>query len=128
MVGDISSGLPTFRNPFNNGVALKDFLNLLPTSLLISVIAFIESYAVANKYAAMKGQTLDASQELIALGVCNMAPFFLPPPINSHLLTVGSNMAYKTLKMLLWRGGNKKKRVPYSGKLVSNIPNYGRTE
>lgn len=48
------------------------FKKLLPKASLCALILYIESFAVANQYAAEKQYTVNASQEMIALGIANL--------------------------------------------------------
>jgi SulP family sulfate permease len=69
VVGTVPSGLPGFALP---GIVPADLRALLPTALAISLVGFMESIAVAQVYAARRRYTLDANQELIALGAANV--------------------------------------------------------
>ncbi|XP_059628195.1 sulfate transporter 4.1, chloroplastic-like isoform X1 [Cornus florida] len=68
LVGDIPQGLPKFSIP-------KDFgyvKSLIPTTLLITGVAILESVGIAKALAAKNGYELDANQELFGLGVANI--------------------------------------------------------
>merc|ERR1719295_366002 len=71
VVGELPPGLPEFRNFFNY---LEDgvFWQLWVPSILITILSFIESIAVAQKFADKHDYSIDASQELLALGICNL--------------------------------------------------------
>jgi high affinity sulfate transporter 1 len=71
VVGSLPNGLPQPKNFFsllNDG----DFWHLWMPSALITLLSFIESIAVASKFADKHGYAIDASQELLALGACNL--------------------------------------------------------
>lgn len=71
IVGEIPSGLPSL-SMFSLDVA--SMKSLLPTAFTIAFVGFMESIAVAKAiHARHKDYTLDANQELIALGVANVA-------------------------------------------------------
>lgn len=71
IVGEIPGGLPSFRFWSFNLVEIK---SLLPAALTISFVGFMESIAVAKAIQSKhKNYTLDANQELIALGSANIA-------------------------------------------------------
>ena len=70
IVGDVPAGLPAFALPEVTGERLSA---LLPTALLISFIGFMESISVAKALATRNRYTVDADQELIALGAANIA-------------------------------------------------------
>merc|ERR1712241_1580387 len=70
-VGKLPPGLPAPVNFFpmlDDG----DFWSLWVPSILITILSFIESIAVAQKFADSHDYSIDASQELLALGVCNL--------------------------------------------------------
>lgn len=69
IVGEIPRGLPSFRLP---DAELDTLRALLPTALLISLVGFMESVAVAKALASRRRETIDANQELVALGVANL--------------------------------------------------------
>lgn len=71
VVGTLPAGLP---QPFNFFTLLDDgdFWHLCMPAFLITILSFIESVAVAQKFADKHGYSIDASQELLALGVCNL--------------------------------------------------------
>lgn len=71
VVGDVPAGLHIFRIPEFEFPLGQVFVDVIP----LTVIAYMESYAVARKTSAARGQlsTLSASQELVALGVCNLS-------------------------------------------------------
>ncbi len=70
-VGAIPSGLPSFQMPDLNLLRA-----LLPGGLGIALISFIESIAAARAFAEQDDLALDANQELLALGVANVAGGF----------------------------------------------------
>lgn len=70
IVGDVPEGLPHFELP---GVVWADLQALLPAALVISLVGFIESIAVAKIYASRNRYDVDANQELIGLGLANIA-------------------------------------------------------
>ncbi|KAK9913394.1 hypothetical protein M0R45_037212 [Rubus argutus] len=68
LVGDIPQGLPAFSIPKAFGYATS----LIPTALLITGVAILESVGIAKALAAKNGYELDANQELFGLGVANI--------------------------------------------------------
>ncbi len=70
IVTDVPRGLPLPRLPAVSG---GDLGALLPTALIISMVGFMESIAVAKVYASRDRYEVDASQELVALGLANVA-------------------------------------------------------
>ncbi|MEX2401072.1 MAG: solute carrier family 26 protein [Rhodothermales bacterium] len=73
VVGTVPEGLPGFIVP---SVSLEHVLALLPTALVISLVGFMESIAVAKVYASRGRYRLDANQELIGLGLANVVGAF----------------------------------------------------
>ncbi|WP_069132054.1 SulP family inorganic anion transporter [Rhodohalobacter halophilus] len=73
IVGDIPTGLPEFSLEFLN---LSDARILLPTVLIISLVSYMESIAVAKAIANKHGYKVDANKELIALGAANIGGSF----------------------------------------------------
>jgi len=71
LVGAIPSGLPSFQLPDLNLLRA-----LLPGALGIALISFIESIAADRAFAEQGDPAVDADQELIALGVANVAGGF----------------------------------------------------
>lgn len=72
VVGEIPQGLPKFSVPKSFGYA-KD---LIPTALLITGVAILESVGIAKALAAKNGYELDSNQELFGLGVANICGSF----------------------------------------------------
>jgi sulfate permease, SulP family len=69
IVGAIPSGFPKFVLPNFDLAAGKA---LLPAAIVISLVGFVESIAVAKSLASQRRQKIEANQELIALGVANI--------------------------------------------------------
>lgn len=73
LVAEIPHGLPSFQLPnFSPEILIK----LLPSALLIALISFISSQAVAGNFARKYGQKFDANQELKGLGLANLIGAF----------------------------------------------------
>ncbi|XP_012230945.1 sodium-independent sulfate anion transporter-like [Linepithema humile] len=82
LTGSMGQGLPPFAPPpfsttFNNRT--YDFLEMTTamgtTLFTIPIVSTIEHIAIAKAFA--KGKSLDATQEMIALGVCNIFGSFV---------------------------------------------------
>jgi sulfate permease, SulP family len=69
-VGIIPSGLPKLHLPVLN---LKDIENILPLAFACFLLAYIESVSAAKTLAQQNGYEINAGQELLALGVANLA-------------------------------------------------------
>lgn len=70
VVGDIPDSLPAFGFPDFSGSMVG---NLAMTALVITLVGFMESIAVAKVYARRHRYDVDANQELIGLGAANVA-------------------------------------------------------
>lgn len=73
IVGGIPSGLPSLHIL---SFDLSDLQRLLPTILVISLVGYMESIAVAKAIANKHGYKVDPNQELIGLGVANIGGSF----------------------------------------------------
>lgn len=73
LVGAVPRGLPPLSLPaFDPGL----WLSLLPSAVLIALIGFVESVSVAQTLAARRRQSISPDQELIGLGMANLAAAF----------------------------------------------------
>lgn len=73
IVAEVPRGLPAFVIP---ELAVSDYRDLLPTALVIALVGFMESIAVAKVYASKNRYAVDANQELIGLGLANVVGAF----------------------------------------------------
>ncbi len=74
IVGTVPEGLPSFTVP---EISLSNIQALLPAALVISLIGFMESIAVAKAiHAKHRDYELDSNQELVGLGVANIVGSF----------------------------------------------------
>ena len=73
VVGDIPDSLPAFGVPDFSGTLVS---NLAAAALVITLVGFMESVAVAKVYARRHRYDLDANRELIGLGAANVAAGF----------------------------------------------------
>lgn len=69
-VGVLPSGIPKLHIPT---LDLKDIGNILPLAFACFLLAYIESVSAAKTLAQKNGYDIDAGQELLALGVANLA-------------------------------------------------------
>ncbi|XP_055811326.1 probable sulfate transporter 4.2 [Solanum dulcamara] len=72
LVGDIPQGLPKFSVPKQFG----HVKSLIPTTVLITGVAILESVGIAKALAAKNGYELDSNQELFGLGLANICGSF----------------------------------------------------
>lgn len=73
IVGDVPKGLPSFEAGF---VDFGDLKLLVPIILVISLVSYMESIAVAKAIANKHGYKVDANQELVGLGLANIGGSF----------------------------------------------------
>ncbi|MEY3298343.1 MAG: hypothetical protein RLZZ597_1603 [Cyanobacteriota bacterium] len=73
VVGDIPRGLPSLSVP---PLSVAQVQTLLPTALVISFVAFMESISVAKSLASKRRQRIDPNQELLGLGAANLGAAF----------------------------------------------------
>jgi len=70
LTGEVAVGLPHLPSPKG---ALGMAQELWLSALLIALIAFTESHAVAKSFAAKKREAIGANRELVAIGAANLA-------------------------------------------------------
>lgn len=73
VVGAIPAGLPGIASGFLAGV---DWAALLPSALLIALVGYVESIAIAKSLAHRRRETVSPNRELLALGAANMGAAF----------------------------------------------------
>jgi SulP family sulfate permease len=73
VIGRIPTGLPGFALPL---LSLDDFDSLLPVALVAALLSFSDTIVTARGFAARTGERIDADQELLAIGVANLASGF----------------------------------------------------
>lgn len=73
VVGVIPRGLPEPRLP---GINIKDVASVLPLAFACFLLAYIETVSAAKTLAQQNGYEVDARQELLALGIANLATSF----------------------------------------------------
>lgn len=80
IVGEVPKGLPEFQIP---DVNLKRLLNIWPIALTLALIGFMEAISIGKGLEEKSGEeTIDANQELVALGTSNIVgSFFQSYPV-----------------------------------------------
>jgi sulfate permease, SulP family len=73
IVGQVPAGLPAFAVPV---LELDAIRALLPVALTIALVGFMESISVAKHFARKHRYDVDANQELVGLGMANLAGSF----------------------------------------------------
>ncbi|NJL49633.1 MAG: solute carrier 26 family protein [Leptolyngbyaceae cyanobacterium SM2_5_2] len=69
VVGEIPAGLPHFTLPLASG---REALQILAAAVGVSIVAYSDNVLTGRAFAARHHQTIDANQELLALGVANI--------------------------------------------------------
>uniref|UniRef100_A0A804MLI7 Sulfate transporter7 n=1 Tax=Zea mays TaxID=4577 RepID=A0A804MLI7_MAIZE len=72
VVGEIPQGLPRFSIP----QGFEHLMSLVPTAVLITGVAILESVGIAKALAAKNGYELDSNKELFGLGIANICGSF----------------------------------------------------
>lgn len=72
-VGAVPAGLPTLTLP---PFEVDLWLALMPNSMLIALVAYVESYTVGKAFASHEHRRVNSHQELIALGAANIGAAF----------------------------------------------------
>ena len=70
VVGPLPRGMPTFQLPW---VPFEELRTLLPGAVAIALISFADTSVLSRTFAQRGQYEVDANQELIALGVANVA-------------------------------------------------------
>jgi high affinity sulfate transporter 1 len=70
LVGDITGALPAVTLP---GVGFADLVDLLGPALGVTVVGYADNVLTARAFATRNGYRIDANQELLALGMSNLA-------------------------------------------------------
>lgn len=69
IVGSLPLELPSFEI---NNIQLSTLTALLPMAMMISLIGFAESVAIARTFAAKRRQQVNSNRELLGLGIANL--------------------------------------------------------
>lgn len=69
IVGEVSSGLPSFAVPSINP---DHFSSLLMPALMIALLSFVEAFSIAKAVASKTRQHLSADQEMVGKGLANL--------------------------------------------------------
>ncbi len=89
IVGDIPKGFPAFSSPEFN---VQDLISLMPVILVISLVGYMESIAIAKSIANRRQYKIDSNQELIGLGMANIGgAFFQSFPVTGGLSRTAVN-------------------------------------
>ena len=70
VVGDVAGRLPAVALP---DVGLADLADLLGPALGVMIVGYVDNVLTARAFATRNGYRIDANQELLALGMANLA-------------------------------------------------------
>lgn len=73
VLGQLPQGLPSFTIPW---VRVQDLGPLLLAAVTIAVVSFADTSVLSRTFAAKRGEYVDPNQEMIGLGVANVAAGF----------------------------------------------------
>lgn len=74
LVGEVSKGLPSFSLP---KITFENFKMLWPMGVALALVGYLETISIGKAMEDKSGEeTIDANQELVALGVSNMLGSF----------------------------------------------------
>lgn len=80
VVGFVPPGPPRFSVP--SGFAASELVSLIVPACVIFVVGFLQSYALASKFAELAQEKIDADQELIALGSAKVVGAYAQTPFH----------------------------------------------
>jgi high affinity sulfate transporter 1 len=81
VLGPLPEGLPSFALP---GIAFADVVQVVTGGCAVALVAFADTSVLSRTYAARMKTSVDPNQEMIGLGVANLAVgFFQGFPISS---------------------------------------------
>lgn len=69
IIGDIPAGLPSLAIP---PVSIDSIQSLIMAALGIAIVGYADNVLTARVFASRNGYQIDANQELLALGCCNL--------------------------------------------------------
>jgi len=72
-IGSVPTGLPRFQIPDFKGFGSSNLAKLAVHATVLAIINFMVSISVAKTYSRKFGYEVDANQELVALGLANLA-------------------------------------------------------
>src|SRR5690606_19433675 len=89
IVGEVPKGFPAFLTP---SIDIDSLTKLLPMILVISLVGYMESIAIAKAIANRRKYKIDSNQELIGLGFANIVgSFFQSFPVTGGLSRTAVN-------------------------------------
>ncbi len=96
VVGEVPAGLPRPSLPDLTGI---DWRSMVTAAAAVAVVGYSDNVLTARAFAAKRGETIDANQELLALGAANVGSgLFHGFPVSSSgsRTVLGDSMGAKT--------------------------------
>jgi high affinity sulfate transporter 1 len=122
VVGALPQGLPDFHAP---ALRLRDVDGVIPLAFACLLLAYVESVSAARTLAQANGYEIDPRQELLGLGVANLAAaFFHAYPVAGGLSqsSVNEKAGAKTPLALVFASLTIGLCLMYLTGLLSNLP------
>jgi SulP family sulfate permease len=122
VVGQIPAGFPAINLHFGN---IEKWQLLLTSSAFIALIAYVESVAIAKVVANLRSEKIAPNQELIALGLANIASSFsggMPVAGGFSRTMVNFSAGARTQMAMLIAGSLLALAVMFVSQWFSNIP------
>jgi high affinity sulfate transporter 1 len=122
VVGALPQGLPDFHRP---GLRLVDVDGVIPLAFACLLLAYVESVSAARTLAQAKGYEIDPRQELLGLGMANLAAaFFHAYPVAGGLSqsSVNDKAGARTPLALVFASLTIGLCLMYLTGLLSNLP------
>jgi sulfate permease, SulP family len=123
VVGELPKGLPGFHVP---GLRLRDVDGVIPLAFACMLLAYVEGVSAARALAAQNRYEIDARQELLGLGVANLAAaFFQAYPVAGGLSqsSVNDKAGARTPLALVFASVTIGLCLMFLTGLLSNLPN-----
>jgi len=123
VVGELPKGLPGFQVP---GLRLRDVDGVIPLAFACMLLAYVESVSAARALAAQNRYEIDARQELLGLGVANLAAaFFQAYPVAGGLSqsSVNDKAGARTPLALVFASVTIGLCLMFLTGMLSNLPN-----
>jgi SulP family sulfate permease len=122
LVGDIPSGLPELQLPDVSG---GDLGRLLPIAAGIALVGYTDNVLTARSLASRHGYRIDANQELLALGLTNLAAGLsqgFPISSSASRTAVPASLGSKTQLVSLVGSASVVVTLLALGPLLAHIP------
>lgn len=123
VVGALPQGLPEFRLP---GLWVRDVDGVIPLAFACMLLSYVESVSAARALAQAHGDEIDPRQELLGLGVANLAAgLFQAYPVAGGLSqsSVNDKAGAKTPLALVFASITIGLCLMYLTGLLGNLPN-----